>query len=78
VHAIKRIFQLKEYNDEKAVKSATLNMKGYASPWYETLKKNRARKAKSNIKIWSKLKKYMGKVLTFLIQVRILPQDHLS
>ena len=29
--------------------------------WYETLKKNRARKPKSKIKIWSKLKKHMEK-----------------
>ena len=29
--------------------------------WYEHLKKNRAREAKSKIKTWSKLKKHMEK-----------------
>jgi len=38
-----------------------LKLKRYASVWYETLKKNRARKPKSKIKIWSKLKKHMEK-----------------
>jgi len=47
---------LKEYNDEKSLK-----LKGYASLWYEHLKKNRAREAKAKIKRWSKLKKHMDK-----------------
>jgi len=61
VPAIKRIFELKKYNDEKAFKLAMLKTKGYQSLWYENLKKKQAREAKSKIKTWSKLKKHMKK-----------------
>ena len=61
VQAIERIFELKEYNDEKAFKLIILKLKGYASLWYEQLKKSRAREAKSKIKTWLKLKKHMDK-----------------
>jgi len=50
VQAIERIFELKEYNEEKSFKLAILKLKGYASPWDEHLKKNRAREAKSKIR----------------------------
>jgi len=50
------------YNDEKAFRLAILKMKGYASLWYEPLKKNRVREAKSKIKALSKLMKYMEKI----------------
>jgi len=40
LEAIKRIIEIKEYNDEKAFKLAILKLKGYASLWYETLKKS--------------------------------------
>ena len=36
-------------------------MKGYASLWYKTLRKNRVREVESNIKTWSKPKKHMYK-----------------
>jgi len=36
-------------------------MKGYVSLWYEHLRKNRVREAKSKIKTWSKINKYMDK-----------------
>jgi len=68
VQAIEKIIELKEYNDEKAFKLVILKLKGYASLWYETLKKNRSRKTKSKIKTSSKLKKHMKK--------RFLPPSH--
>jgi len=61
VQAIQRIIKLKEYNDEKTFKLVILELKGYASLWYETLKKNGARETKPKIKTWSKLKKDMEK-----------------
>ena len=61
VQAIKRIFELKEYNDEKSFKLVIPKLKGYASLWYERLKKSRVREAKSKIETWSKVNKYMGK-----------------
>jgi len=54
-------FELKDYDDEKVFKLVIPKLNGYASPWYEHLKKSRVRKAKSKTKTWSKLKKYMDK-----------------
>ena len=62
VQALERIFELKDYNDEKAFKLAILKLKRYASLWYEHLQKSRAREAKSKINTWSKLKKRMNKI----------------
>ena len=42
----------------KAFKFVILKLKGCASLWYETLKKNQVRKSKSKMKTWSKLKKH--------------------
>ena len=50
VQAFGKIFELKEYNDEKSFKLAILTMKGYATLWYKNLKKNLAREAKFEIK----------------------------
>ena len=50
LQTLERIFQLKDYNDEKAFKLVILKMKGYALLWYDHLKKSRAREAKSKIK----------------------------
>jgi len=61
VQALEKIFELKDYNDERTFKLAILKMKGYASLWYEHLKKIRAGENKSKIKTWSKLKKYADK-----------------
>jgi len=58
---MKRIFELKQYNDEKSFKLVILKMKGYASLRYENLKRNRAGEAKFKIKTWCKLKKHMDK-----------------
>ena len=58
VQALERIFELKDYNGEKSFLFAILKLKGYASLWYEDLKKTRAREVKSKIKTWFKLKKH--------------------
>jgi len=50
VQALERIFELKDYNDEKAFKLAILKKKGYASLLYEHLKKSRSTEARSTIK----------------------------
>ena len=61
VQPIKRIVELKEYNDEKAFMLAILKLKEYASLWYETLKKSWERENKYKIKTWSNLKKQMAR-----------------
>jgi len=53
---LERIFEPREYNDEKSFKFTILKMKGYTSLSYENLKENRAREAKSQIKTWSRFK----------------------
>ena len=70
-----RIFELKEYNDERTFKLAILKMNGNASLWYENLKMIRATEAKSKVKTWFKLKKNMDKKF---LQARALPQGHYS
>jgi len=77
VQAIERIFKLKDYDHKKAFKLAILKLMGYASLWYEHLKKGRGREAKSKIKIWSKLKKHMDKRFYPLLTSKNSPQDHL-
>jgi len=61
IQAIKKIFELKEYNDEKSFMLVILKLKECASLWYGHMKKSGAREAKSKIKTWSKLKKHMDK-----------------
>ena len=61
VQAIERIFKLKDYDHKKAFKLAILKLMGYASLWYEHLKKYRATEAKSKITTLSKLKRHMDK-----------------
>ena len=61
VQAIERIIELKEYNGEKALKLFILKLRGYASLWCETLKKNRVRETKSKIMTWYNLKKHLEK-----------------
>jgi len=68
VQTIERIFEIKEYSDEKSFKVAILKLKKYASLWYENVKKQRAREGKARIKTWSKLKRLMTK--------RFLPDNY--
>jgi len=68
VQTIERIFEIKEYSDEKSFKVAILKLKRYASLWYENVKKQRAREGKTRIKTWSKLKRLMTK--------RFLPDNY--
>ena len=68
IQSIERIFEIKEYSDEKAFKVAIIKLKKYASLWYENVKKQRTREGKTRIKTWSKLKLLMTK--------RFLPDNY--
>jgi len=61
IQSIERIFEIKEYSDEKSFKVAILKLKKYASLGYENVKKQRTREGKTRIKTWSKLKRLMTK-----------------
>jgi len=68
IQSIERIFEIKEYSDEKAFKVAIIKLKKYASLWYENVKKQRTREGKTQIKTWSKLKRLKTK--------RFLPDNY--
>ena len=40
---VERVFDLKEYSKEKKVKMVAVKLKGYASLWWENLKRERER-----------------------------------
>jgi len=61
IQTVKRFFEVKGYSDEKSFKVAILKLKKYTSLWYENTNRQRARKGKSRINAWSKLKKLMNK-----------------
>ena len=50
------MFDLKEYAEEKKVKLVAFKLKGYASLWWENLKRDRERMGKARIRSWSKMK----------------------
>jgi len=61
MQASEMFFEIKEYSNEKAFKITVLQLKTYASLWYETVKKQMAREGKLRIRTLSKLKKLMTK-----------------
>ena len=61
VQSMNRIFDLKEYSDEKAFKLVVFKKKGHVLPWHDKLKKNKAREAKSKIKIYRSLRRTNAK-----------------
>ena len=46
IQSIERIFEIKEYSDEKSFEIAILKLKKYASLWYETSRDRGLGKAK--------------------------------
>ena len=53
---IECVFDLKEYAEERKEKLVPIKLKGYASLWWENLKRDREPMGKAKIKIWSKMK----------------------
>lgn len=61
---IERVFEFKGYSDEKKCKVAILKFKGYASLWWENVRKKkreRERERKNRVRSWDKLKSMMKK-----------------
>ena len=73
IQALERIFELKDYNVEKAFKLAILKMKEYALLWYEHLKK----KIRNQDLIQAQ-ELYGQEISTSFLQTRTPTQDHLS
>ena len=68
LHEIERVFEFKGYNEEKKCRVAILKFKGYASLWWENVRKKRERERKDKIRSWDKLKRVLKK--------RFLPDDY--
>ena len=49
---IERVFDLKEYTEERKVKVVAIELKGYASLWWENLKRDREHVGKVKIITW--------------------------
>ena len=58
---VERVFDLKEYSEEKNVKMVAVKLKWYASLWWENLKQERKCTRKARIRSWSKMKREMQK-----------------
>ena len=59
--AVEKFFEYKGIDEEYGMKYAALAFTKLAFYWYENLKKTRARKGKTEIRTWSKLKKHLQK-----------------
>ncbi|GAV74177.1 hypothetical protein CFOL_v3_17658 [Cephalotus follicularis] len=65
MNAIERLFDYKDYTEEKKFKVAILKLKKYARLWWENVRNQRVREGKERIRTWTKLKKLLKKkVLT--------------
>ena len=54
---IERIFYFKNYSKERKVKLVAIKLKGYASLWWENLKRKRIREGRRPIRTWDKIKR---------------------
>lgn len=61
LYTVERVFDFKEYSDERKVKLVAIKMKGYAFLWWENLKKERTRVEKEKIRTWDKMKRELKK-----------------
>ncbi|XP_074303710.1 uncharacterized protein LOC141638206 [Silene latifolia] len=68
IRQAERIFEYKNYDENKQFKVATLKLTKYASLWYENMKRQRKKDRKPKIETWDKLKKHLTK--------RFLPRDY--
>ncbi len=57
LYTVERIFEFKEYSEERRVKLVAIKLKGYASLWWENLKRERNREGRRPIRAWEKMKR---------------------
>src|SRR5688572_767375 len=65
---MERIFDTKDYSDEKAFKIASLKLTKVASLWFENVKAQWAKEGRIKITSWTRLKQLMNR--------RFLPSTH--
>ena len=68
VRRAETLFDFEDYDERKRCKVAECKLVGYASLWYDNLKRKRERDGRDKIRLWSQLKKHMKK--------RFAPDDY--
>ena len=58
---VERIFQFKDYSEQRKFKLVAIKLKGYASLQWENLKRERERKGRSCTRTWEKMKQELKK-----------------
>ena len=61
LYTVERIFEFKEFLEERKVKLVAIKLKGYASLWWENLKMERNREGRRPIQTWEKMKHELKK-----------------
>ena len=61
LYTIERIFDFKEYSEERKVKLVAIKLKGYASLWWKNLKRERNKEGRRPIQTWEKMKRELKK-----------------
>lgn len=61
LYTVERIFEFKDYSDEKRVKLVAIKLKKYASLWWENLRREREREGRRPIRTWEKMKRELRK-----------------
>ena len=56
LYTVERIFEFKEFSEERKVKLVAIKLKGYTSLWWENLKMERNREGMRPIQTWEKMK----------------------
>ncbi|XP_074570594.1 uncharacterized protein LOC141827268 [Curcuma longa] len=57
LYTVERIFEFKEFSEERKVKLVAIKLKGYASIWWENLRRERSREGRKPIQKWEKMKR---------------------
>ncbi|KAJ9548601.1 hypothetical protein OSB04_021144 [Centaurea solstitialis] len=70
VRRAETVFNFKGYDERKCCKIAECKLVGYASLWYDNLKKKRSKEGRSKIRTWEQLKRYMKK--------KFVPEDFIQ
>ena len=56
LYNVERVFKFKEFSKERKVKVA-IRLKGYASLWWENMKREKSREERRSIQTWEKMKR---------------------
>jgi len=80
LQTIERVFEFKDFPEEKKVKLVALKLRKYASIWWLNVVSKRVRKGKGKIKTWEKMKsKLKSKFLPpYYLQANFLKLHHLK